>query len=94
MLLKKGKEHGKRKARRLHTKFFRKEAKYSKKKKLSKYNSFTFPQVWMKQKDRLMEVIKLEKKNGRFAHLHLPKLGKLKIRLHREMDWTRARRLT
>ena len=67
-------------------KFFRKEVKHPKKKKLSKYNSFTFPQVWMKQKDRLKGVIKLEKKNGRFAHLHLPKLGKLKIRLHREMD--------
>ncbi len=75
-------------------KFFRKEAQYPKKKKLSKYNSFTFPQVWMKQKDRLVEVIKLERKNGRFAHLHLPKLGKLKIRLHREMDWTRARTVT
>ncbi len=75
-------------------KFFRKEAKYPKKKKLSEYNSFTFPQVCMKQKDRLVEVIKLEKKNGRFAYLHLPKLGKLKIRLHREIDWTRARTVT
>ncbi len=75
-------------------KFFRKEVKYPKKKKLSKYSSFTFPQVWMKQKGRLVEVIKLEKKSGRFAYLHLPKLGKLKIRLHREINWTKARTVT
>ncbi len=75
-------------------KFFRKEAKYPKKKKLSKYSSFTFPQIWMKQKGRLVEAIKLEKKNSRFAYLHLPKLGKLKIRLHREIDWTRAKAVT
>jgi len=73
-----------------------KEAKYPKKKKLSKYNSFTFPQVWMKQKGKkeLVEIIKLEKKNSKFAYLHLPKLGKLKIRLHREIDWTKARTVT
>ncbi|EDP75525.1 RNA-guided endonuclease TnpB family protein [Hydrogenivirga sp. 128-5-R1-1] len=81
-------------------KFFRKEAKYPKKKKLSRYNSFTFPQVWMKQKDKLTgdpkltEVIKLERKNGRFVYLHLPKLGKLKIRLHKQIDWTRAKTVT
>ncbi len=75
-------------------KFFRKEAKYPKKKKLPKYNSFTFPQVWMKQRGKLVEVIKLERKNSRFACLHLPKLGKLKIRLHREIDWTKARTVT
>jgi len=72
-------------------KFFRKEAKYPKRKKLSKYNSFTFPQVWMKQKKRLVELVKLERKNSRFAYLYLPKLGKLKVRLHREIDWTKAR---
>ncbi|MDQ7037984.1 MAG: transposase, partial [Aquificota bacterium] len=38
--------------------------------------------------------IKLEKKNSRFAYLHLPKLGKLKIRLHRDIDWSRARTVT
>ncbi len=75
-------------------KFFRKEAKYPKKKKPSKYNSFTFPQVWMKQKGKLVEVVKLEKKNSRFAYLHLPKLGKLKIRLHREIYWKRAKTVT
>jgi len=75
-------------------KFFRKEAKYPKKKKLSKYRSFTFPQVWMKQKGKLVEVIKLEKKNSRFAYLYFPKLGKLKIRLHREIEWSKARTVT
>ncbi len=75
-------------------KFFRKEAKYPKKKKLSKYSSFTFPQVWMKQKGKLVEVIKLERKNNRFAYLHLPKLGKLRIRLHIEIDWSRAKTVT
>jgi len=74
-------------------KFFRKEAKYPKKKKLSRYNSFTFPQVWMKRKGKFVEIIKLEK-NSRFAYLHLPKLGKLKIRLHREIDWSKARTVT
>ncbi len=75
-------------------KFFGKEAKYPRKKKLYKYNSFTFPQVWMKQKDRLVEVVKLEKKNSKFAYLHLPRLGRLRIRLHREIDWTRAKTVT
>jgi len=75
-------------------KFFRKEAKYPKKKKLSKYRSFTFPQVWMKQKGKLVEVIKLEKKNSRFAYLYFPKLGKLKIRLHRKIDWSKAKTVT
>ncbi|RLJ70332.1 putative transposase [Hydrogenivirga caldilitoris] len=75
-------------------KFFRKEAKYPKKKKLSGYRSFTFPQVWMKQKGKLVEVVKLERQNSRFAYLYLPKLGKLKIRLHREIDWEKARTVT
>ena len=74
-------------------KFFRKEASYPKKKKLSRYRSFTFPQVGIKQKGRLIEVIKLEK-NNKFAYLHLPKLGKLKIRLHREIDWKKAKTVT
>ncbi len=83
-------------------KFFRKEAKYPKKKKLSKYNSFTYPQVWLKRKEKeeekeiekTTEIIKFEKKNNKTAYLHLPKLGKLKIRLHREIDWTKAKTVT
>ena len=67
---------------------------YPKKKPIAKYKSLTFPQVWMKQKGKLVSIIKLEKKNNRFAHLHLPKIGKLKIRLHREIDWTKAKTVT
>jgi len=67
---------------------------HPKKKSIAKYKSFTFPQVWMKQKGELVPVIKLKKKNDRFAYLYLPKLGKLKIRLHREIDWTKAKTVT
>jgi len=67
---------------------------YPKKKSLAKYKSLTFPQVWMKQKGELVPIIKLEKKNNRFAYLHLPKIGKLKIRLHREVDWKKAKTVT
>ena len=67
---------------------------YPKKKPIAKYKSLTFPQVWMKQKGELVPIIKLEKKNSRFAYLHLPKIGKLKIRLHRDIDWTKAKTVT
>jgi len=67
---------------------------YPKKKSIAKYKSLTFPQVWMKQKGELVSIIKLEKKNDRVAYLHLPKIGKLKIRLHREIDWTKAKIVT
>ena len=67
---------------------------YPKKKPTAKYKSLTFPQVWMKQKGEIVPIIKLEKKNNRFANLHLPKIGKLKIRLHREIDWTKAKTVT
>jgi putative transposase len=67
---------------------------YPKKKSIAKYKSLTFPQVWMKQKGEIVPIIKLEKKNNRFAILHLPKIGKLKIRLHREIDWTKAKTVT
>lgn len=67
---------------------------YPKKKPIAKYKSLTFPQVWMKQKGKLVPIIKLEKKNNRFAYLHLPKVGKLKIRLHREINWTKAKTVT
>ncbi len=67
---------------------------YPKKKPIAKYKSLTFSQVWMKQKGKLVPIIKLEKKNNRFAYLYLPKIGKLKIRLHREIDWTKAKTVT
>ena len=67
---------------------------YPKKKPITKYKSLTFPQVWMKQKGKLVPIIKLERKNNRFVYLHLPKIGKLKIRLHRDIDWRKAKTVT
>jgi len=67
---------------------------YPKKKPIAKYKSLTFPQVWMKQKGELVPIIKLERKNNRFAYLHLPKTGKLKIRLHRDIEWEKAKTVT
>ena len=67
---------------------------HPKKKLIVKYKFLTFPQVWMKQKGEIVPIIKLEKKNNRFANLHLPKIGKLKIGLHREIDWTKAKTVT
>ncbi len=67
---------------------------YPRKKPIAKYKSLTFPQVWMKQKGELIPIIKLEKKNNRFAYLYLPKIGKLKIRLHRDIDWEKAKTVT
>ena len=48
----------------------------------------------MKQKGKLTPIIKLEKKNNRFAYLTLPKIGKLKVRLHRDLDWAKAKTVT
>jgi putative transposase len=48
----------------------------------------------MKQKGKSIPIIRLEKKNNRFAYLTLPKIGKLKIRLHREIEWTKAKTVT
>ncbi len=48
----------------------------------------------MKQKGELVPIIKLEKKDNQFAYLHLPKIGKLKIRFHREIDWRKAKTVT
>ncbi len=41
--------------------------------------------------EKLAEVTKLEKKT---AGLHLPKLRKLRIRLHREIDWSKVKTIT
>jgi len=67
---------------------------YPKKKPIAKYKSLTFPQVWMKREGKLIPVIRLERKNNRFAYLILPKIGKLKIRLHRGIDWKKAKTVT
>lgn len=67
---------------------------YPKKKKLYKYNSFTFPQVWMNSKKRQVQVIKLESVNHKFVYVTLPGFGKVKIRYHRPMDITKAKTVT
>ncbi len=68
---------------------------YPRFKKLGKYGSFTYPQVWMKQKDRVTRVVKF-RHNGssRNAVIVLPGIGEVKIRLHRQLDWSNARTVT
>jgi len=65
-------------------------------KKPDQYLSLTYPQVWMTHKNYPdgYPVIKFEKLNDKFAYIHLPKLGGLKIRLHRPIDWTKAKNVT
>jgi len=64
---------------------------YPKMKKLSKYSSFTFPQVWIKD----TEIVQLHcEADSRFATLVLPGIGALKIRLHRPLDWEKAKTVT
>ena len=80
---------------------------YPRFKKIDKYKSFTFPQVWMSGKDkksgseRRLEIVKFRPidssiDNGRvkFAHITLPGIGALKIRLHRTINWNNAKTVT
>jgi putative transposase len=69
---------------------------YPRMKKLTKYSSFTFPQVWVNGKDgRVTEALKLRcDPDSRFATLILPGIGPLKIRLHRPVDWKNAKTVT
>jgi putative transposase len=68
---------------------------YPRMKKLSRYSSFTFPQVWMKSNGDLKEVVKLRcDADSRFATIILPVIGSLKIRLHRSVDWKNAKTIT
>src|SRR5208283_1035066 len=77
---------------------------YPRFKKLDKYKSFTFPQVWKTVKDkktgitRRFKIVKFKpvapSKPGdkiKFAYLTLPGIGNLKIRLHRPIDWDNAK---
>lgn len=70
------------------------EVGYPKKKPLKKYKSLTFPQVWIKHKEKLTPMIKLEKRNKKFGYIKLPKIGELKVRLHRDIDWDKAKTVT
>jgi putative transposase len=64
-------------------------------KKLARYRSFTYPQVWMKSKDRLTEVVRFRPAtDSRYAMLILPGIGSIKIRLHRPIDWQQAKTVT
>lgn len=69
---------------------------YPRMKKLEKYSSFTFPQVWVSSKDgRITEAVKLRcDADSRFARLILPGIGALKIRLHRNVPWKDAKTVT
>lgn len=74
---------------------------YPRMKRLEKYNSFTFPQVWMTNKDKKRGTVKVRESvklrcdaDSRFALLILPGIGPLKIRLHRPIDWKSARTVT
>jgi putative transposase len=68
---------------------------YPRMKKLDRYCSLTYPQVWMKNKDKLTEVVKFRlSTDSRFAVITLPGIGPLKIRLHRQVDWSSAKTVT
>ncbi|CAD7774095.1 putative transposase [Candidatus Methanoperedenaceae archaeon GB50] len=64
---------------------------YPRLKKLSKYRSFTYPQVWMKQKGELKQVIKFRQDNNKFGTTVLPGFGEVRIRVHRPLDWKQAK---
>jgi len=68
---------------------------YPRMKKVDKYKSFTFPQVWMKNGEKTMEIIKLRcDADSKFATITLPGIGPLKIRLHRPVPLSTARTVT
>jgi len=80
---------------------------YPRFKRVEKYKSFTFPQVWMEVKDKKTggthrsDIVKFKpisplKKTGRIklAHITLPGIGALKVRLHRDLDWNNAKTVT
>ncbi|HMK44014.1 MAG TPA: transposase, partial [Dissulfurispiraceae bacterium] len=68
---------------------------YPRMKKLEKFSSFTFPQVWMSGKTGKTEVLKLScDADSRFAVITLPGIGDIKIRLHRPVDWQNAKTVT
>jgi putative transposase len=80
---------------------------YPRFKKIDKYKSFTFPQVWMSVKDKKtgnekrLEIVKfrpvtpsIDTGRVKFAHITLPGIGTLKIRLHRTINWDNAKTVT
>jgi len=81
---------------------------YPRFKKRAKYNSFPSPQVWMtcsdKKKDtiRILEIVRfcpvpsngMNKDRIKFACVTFSGIGKIKIRLHRFVDWQKAKTVT
>src|SRR5271169_6338232 len=74
---------------------------YPRFKRVDRYKSFTFPQVWMAVKDKRLEIVKFRPVapttpggKGKFAYIHLSGIGALKIRLHRSLDWDNAKTVT
>jgi len=80
---------------------------YPRFKKIDKYKSFTFPQVWMSTKDKgtgsekRVQIVKfrtIDPLGGtgrvKFAYITLPGIGTLKVRLHRPLDWNSAKTVT
>src|SRR5208283_1118991 len=74
---------------------------YPRFKRVARYKSFTFPQVWMAVKDKRLEVVKFRPVapttpggKAKVAYIHLPGIGALKIRLHRSLDWDNAKTVT
>src|SRR5208283_4186361 len=74
---------------------------YPRFKRVDRYKSFTFPQVWMAVKDKRLEVVKFRPVapsmpggKAKVAYIHVPGIGALKIRLHRSLDWDNAKTVT
>ncbi len=80
---------------------------YPRFKRFDQYKSFTFPQVWMVVNDKKtgitkrLEIVKFRtvapsKPGGKvkFSYIGLPGIGNLKIRLHRPVEWDKAKTVT
>src|SRR5208283_4161334 len=74
---------------------------YPRFKRVDRYKSFTFPQVWMAVKDTRLEIVKFRPVvpstlggKAKVAYIHLSGIGALKIRLHRSLDWDNAKTVT
>src|SRR5271169_4626556 len=74
---------------------------YPRFKRVERYKSFTFPQVWIAVKDKRLEIVKFRPVapsmlggKAKVAYIHLSGIGALKIRLHRSLDWDNAKTVT
>src|SRR5208283_2166328 len=74
---------------------------YPRFKRVDRYKSFTFPQVWMAVRDKRLEIVTFRPVTpstpggkAKVAYIHLPGIGALKIRLHRSLDWDNAKTVT